>query len=95
LSNEKSLFIFRRDLRLEDNTGLHHRLALNTWLSRAGTSHKDGESGLEQLTIHFTDKASYKRLLPRIPKSSLQTAINKVMVTDPDGIKMALVCDDQ
>jgi hypothetical protein len=53
------------------------------------------ESGLEQLTVHVTDKASYKRLLPRIPKSSLQTAINRVMVTDPDGIKMALVCDDK
>jgi catechol 2,3-dioxygenase len=75
--------------------GYHHRLALNTWLSRAGISHKEGESGLEQFTIHFTDKASYKRLLSRIPKSSLHTAINKVMVTDPDGIKMALVCDDQ
>ena len=75
--------------------GYHHRLALNTWLSRAGISHKDGESGLEQFTIHFTDKVSYKRILPRIPKSSLRTAINKVMVTDPDGIKMALVCDDQ
>ena len=75
--------------------GYHHRLALNTWLTRAGISHKDGESGLEQFTIHFTDKVSYKRILPRIPKSSLRTAINKVMVTDPDGIKMALVCDDQ
>ena len=75
--------------------GYHHRLALNTWLSRAGISHKDGESGLEQFTVHFTDKASYKRLLPRIPKSSLHAAINKVIVTDPDGIKMALVCDDQ
>jgi catechol 2,3-dioxygenase len=75
--------------------GYHHRLALNTWLSRAGISHKDGESGLEQFTVHFTDKASYKRLLPRISKSSLHTAINKVMVMDPDGIKMALVCDDQ
>ncbi len=75
--------------------GYHHRLALNTWLSRAGISHKDGESGLEQFTIHFTDKASYKRLLSRIPKSSLHTTINKVMVTDPDGIKMALACDDQ
>jgi catechol 2,3-dioxygenase len=75
--------------------GYHHRLALNTWLSRAGISHKEGESGLEQFTVHFTDKASYKRLLPRIPKSTMHTAINKVMVTDPDGIKMALVCDDQ
>ena len=75
--------------------GYHHRLALNTWLSRAGISHKDGDSGLEQFTVHFTDKVSYKRLLQRIPKSSLHTAINKVIVTDPDGIKMTLVCDDQ
>ena len=75
--------------------GYHHRLALNTWLSRAGTSHKDGESGLEQFTVHFTEKESYKRLLPRISKSSLHTATNKVMVMDLDGIKMALVCDDQ
>ena len=75
--------------------GYHHRLALNTWLSRAGISHKEGDSGLEQFTVHFTDKASYKLLLPRIPKSSLHKAINKVIVTDPDGIKMALVCDDQ
>ena len=75
--------------------GYHHRLALNTWLSRAGIPHKDGESGLEQFTIHFTDKASYKRLLSRIPKSSLHTTIDQVMVTDPDGIKMALACDDQ
>jgi catechol-2,3-dioxygenase len=44
--------------------GYHHRLALNTWLSRAGTSHKDWESGLEQFAVHFTDKTSYKRLLP-------------------------------
>jgi catechol 2,3-dioxygenase len=75
--------------------GYHHHLALNTWLSRGCISHKDGESGLEQFTVHFTDKASYKRLLSRNPKSSLHTAINKVIVTDPDGIKMALVCDDQ
>jgi catechol 2,3-dioxygenase len=75
--------------------GYHHRLALNTWLSRAGISHKDGDSGLEQFTVHFTDKVSYRRLLPRIIKSSLPTAINKVMVMDPDGIQMALVCDDQ
>ena len=38
--------------------GYHHRLALNTWLSRTGISHKEGESGLEQFTVHFTDKAS-------------------------------------
>jgi len=75
--------------------GYHHRLALNTWLSRAGISHKDGDSGLEQFTVHFTDKVSYRRLLPRISKSSLPTAINKVMVMDPDGIQLALVCDDQ
>ena len=75
--------------------GYHHRLALNTWRSRAGISHKEGESGLEQFTVHFTDKASYKRLLPRISKSSLHTAINNIIVTDPDGIKMALVCDGQ
>lgn len=75
--------------------GYHHRLALNTWRSRAGISHKDGESGLEQFTVHITDKAFYKHLLPRIPQSSLHPAINKVIVSDPDGIKMALVCDDQ
>jgi catechol 2,3-dioxygenase len=75
--------------------GYHHRLALNTWLSHAGISHKYGESGLEQFTVHFTDKAFYKSLLSRISKSSLHTTINEVVVTDPDGIKMGLACDDQ
>jgi catechol-2,3-dioxygenase len=44
--------------------GYHHRLALKTCPSPAGTSHKDGESGLEQFAVHFIDKTSYKRLFP-------------------------------
>lgn len=33
--------------------GYHHRLAINTWLSRAGILLKGGEAGLEYFTIHF------------------------------------------
>ena len=66
--------------------GYHHRLAINTWLSRAGISLKGGESGLENFTIYFSDEQFYSDLLARFPKSSLYTvSSNEVMVTDPDS----------
>ena len=71
--------------------GYHHRLAMNTWLSRAGISLKGGEAGLEYFTIHFFDEVFYRDLLARVPKPSSHTVgTNKVMVTDPDGIGIRL-----
>jgi catechol 2,3-dioxygenase len=71
--------------------GYHHRLAINTWLSRAGISLKGGEAGLENFTIYFSDEQFYRDLLARVPKSSFYTVSpNEIMATDPDGIRMKL-----
>jgi catechol 2,3-dioxygenase len=71
--------------------GYHHRLALNTWLSRAGISIKGEEAGLEHFTIHFFDEVFYRNLLTRVPTSiSLTINPNEVMITDPDGIRIML-----
>jgi catechol 2,3-dioxygenase len=71
--------------------GYHHRLAINTWLSRAGIPLKGREAGLEKFTIYFSDELFYRDLLTRVPKSSLYTvSSNEIMVTDPDGIRMTL-----
>lgn len=70
--------------------GYHHRLAINTWLSRAGILPKGGEAGLEYFTIHFFHVEFYRDLLARVPKSSYNVSSNEVMIKDPDGIRMTL-----
>ena len=71
--------------------GYHHRLAINTWLSRAGISLKGGEAGLEYFTIHISDREFYEQLLTRVHKSSAyKIGSNEIVVTDPDGIRMML-----
>jgi catechol 2,3-dioxygenase len=71
--------------------GYHHRLAINTWLSRAGISHKGGEAGLEYFTIHISDREFYEQLLTRVHKSSTyEIGSNEIVVTDPDDIRMML-----
>ena len=71
--------------------GYHHRLAINTWLSREGISLMGEEAGLENFTIYFSDEQFYRDLLARVPQSSFyRVSSNKIMVTDPDGIRMTL-----
>lgn len=71
--------------------GYHHRLALNTWLSRGGISLIGTEAGLEHFTIHISDKEFYKHSLTSIRKSSTyRISSSEVMVIDPDGIRMML-----
>lgn len=72
--------------------GYHHRLAINTWLSRAGISLKGGEAGIEQFTVHFSDEGFYRDLIARVPKSSSPYTVrsNEVRIMDPDGIRIML-----
>jgi catechol 2,3-dioxygenase len=69
----------------------HHRLALNTWLSRGGNPLKGTEAGLEHFTVHISDREIYEQLLTRVHESSAHPlSSNEILVTDPDGIRMML-----
>jgi catechol 2,3-dioxygenase len=71
--------------------GYHHRLALNTWLSRGGISLKGTEAGLEHFIVHISDREFYEHILTRFHKSSTHiVSSNEILVTDPDGIRMML-----
>ena len=71
--------------------GYHHRLALNTWLSRRGNPLKGTEAGLEHFTVHISDREIYEQLLTRVHESSTHLlSSNEILVTDPDGIRMML-----
>jgi catechol 2,3-dioxygenase len=69
--------------------GYHHHLGLNTWHSRGGTPHDDGDAGLDEFNIVVADENVLRDIARRLPDS--RTEGRALLVNDPDGIRISLV----
>lgn len=64
--------------------GYHHHLGLNTWHSRGGTPHRNGESGLDEFRIMLPSVRDLAAVSDRFP--GLRHDEHGLTVKDPDGI---------
>ena len=64
--------------------GYHHHLGLNTWHSRAGSPHRQGEAGLEEFKIVLPSRGDLAAVSERFPQST--RGDRTLTVRDPDGI---------
>ena len=68
--------------------GYHHHLGLNTWQSKGGSPHRQGEAGLEELKIVLPSADDLAAVSKRFPEFS--PLGRRLTVKDPDGIAIAL-----
>jgi catechol 2,3-dioxygenase len=69
--------------------GYHHHIGLNTWHSRGGTPHRQGEAGLDELRIIVPDSDVLEALATQL-RHSTQVADGRLSVSDPDGISIVV-----
>jgi catechol 2,3-dioxygenase len=69
--------------------GYHHHIGLNTWNSLGGSPHREGEAGLDGLTIHVPSRQTLDQLQHRLVSKVVRTP-NRLVTTDPDGIRIEL-----
>jgi len=69
--------------------GYHHHLGLNTWHSLGGTSHDDGDAGLDELKIVVPNNNVLGEIARRVQGSRVESGA--LVVRDPDGIRISLV----
>ncbi|MGA2198594.1 MAG: VOC family protein [Nitrososphaerales archaeon] len=68
--------------------GYHHHLGLNTWHSKAGSAHRQGEIGLEELKIMLPSTDDVAAIAKRFPEFS--PSDRALTIKDPDGIAITL-----
>jgi len=68
--------------------GYHHHLGLNTWQSKGGSPHRQGEAGLEELKIMLPGADDLAAVSKRFPESG--PVGRRLTVKDPDGIAITL-----
>lgn len=69
--------------------GYHHHIGLNTWHSRGGTPHEEGEMGLDELKVVVPDESILNEIARRNPGARGEGG--GLVVSDPDGIRTSLV----
>jgi catechol 2,3-dioxygenase len=68
--------------------GYHHHLGLNTWQSRGGSPHRQGEAGLEEFKIVLPSADDLADVSKRFPEFSRTD--RRLTIKDPDGIVVTL-----
>jgi catechol 2,3-dioxygenase len=68
--------------------GYHHHLGLNTWHSRGGSPHRDGEAGLEEFSIVLPGRGALDALSSQFQRSA--TRQGRLTLRDPDGIHIEI-----
>ena len=67
--------------------GYHHHLGLNTWHSRGGAPHRQGEAGLEEFKVRLPSADDILSVSARFPE--FRPNGRTLTVRDPDGIAIA------
>jgi len=99
---ERSVRFYHERLGLDVNTympemgaaflsvgGYHHHLGLNTWHSKRGSEHMDGEAGLDEFKVILPDRLALEKVASQFPELTL--ADGRLRVSDPDGISIEIV----
>jgi catechol 2,3-dioxygenase len=68
--------------------GYHHHLGLNTWHSKGGSPHRDGEAGLDEFRMVLPSVRALEDLSSRLPQSTVRGG--KLTLSDPDGIRIEI-----
>ncbi len=68
--------------------GYHHQIGLNTWHSLGGTPHKDGQAGLENITVRVPDAGVLDALAIEFPDAHVKDG--RLLIPDPDGIRILI-----
>jgi catechol 2,3-dioxygenase len=68
--------------------GYHHHLGLNTWHSKRGSPHVQGDAGLEEFRMLLPSEASLDSVTSRFPDSERQG--RRLRITDPDDIPIVI-----
>ena len=69
--------------------GYHHHIGMNTWHSRGGSPHEQGEQGLDRFTMFVPNKEALHDLRSRLSAfSSPPRDDSGLVVADPDGIEI-------
>jgi catechol 2,3-dioxygenase len=68
--------------------GYHHHLGLNTWQSKGGSPHRQGEAGLEEFKIMLPSADDLSAVSKRFPEFS--RGDRRLTIRDPDGIAITL-----
>lgn len=68
--------------------GYHHHLGLNTWHSKGGSAHRDGEAGLEGFRMILPSRPALDALSSQFPTSRVKDGI--LRLSDPDGIRIEI-----
>ncbi len=68
--------------------GYHHNIGLNTWHSRGGKPHEQGEAGLENFIIEIPDGPYLNTLGQELGTGLKSQNDEQVILTDPDGIEI-------
>jgi catechol 2,3-dioxygenase len=68
--------------------GYHHHLGLNTWHSLGGSSHREGEAGLEQMNVVVPDDSVLESIASQFPRASESSG--RLEILDPDGIRIVV-----
>ena len=68
--------------------GYHHHLGLNTWQSKGGSPHRQGEAGLEEFKIVLQSADDLTAVSKRFPEFSPRG--RRLTIKDPDGIAITL-----
>jgi catechol 2,3-dioxygenase len=68
--------------------GYHHHLGLNTWHSKGGSQHRQGEAGLEEFRMILPNKTALVSLSSQFPESMLEGG--RLRLSDPDAIRIEI-----
>jgi catechol 2,3-dioxygenase len=68
--------------------GYHHHLGLNTWHSKGGSSHRDGQAGLEEFRMILPSARAFDALSSQFPQSTVKDG--RLRLSDPDEIRIEI-----